>query len=329
MKWIACELHSHTFHSDGRQTLTELAAGAKALGFDCIALTDHNTMTGLIGKEAVEQEIGIAIIPGMEWTTFHGHMVTIGAEDFVDWRRVGIHDIDFGIERVHSHGGIAGIAHPFRMGGPLCTGCFWEFVIEDWNKLDYIEVWSETFNSIKNDNARAFQLWTDKLNEGYRIAATSGRDWHVQAPLNVPVSVTYLRLEQGNAPVTEKAIRALAAGRASVTIGPLLTMNAVLEGVVYEIGDAVPQSSIKKDCTIEVFADFTARQGFWELPEQLLSLQLVGNSGILGEHTLSPGNPACRFDISRDGISWVRAELWGTVQRGRERVAFTNAIYFD
>ncbi|MDQ0897976.1 CehA/McbA family metallohydrolase [Paenibacillus sp. V4I7] len=141
MPWIACELHSHTFHSDGKQTLMELAIGAKALGFECIALTDHNTMTGLNDKDAVEQETGISIISGMEWTTFYGHMVTLGLTHFADWRPVGPDDIHKGIADVHRSGGIVGMAHPYRIGSPICTGCFWEFNIEDWNDMDYIEVW--------------------------------------------------------------------------------------------------------------------------------------------------------------------------------------------
>jgi hypothetical protein len=329
MPWIACELHTHTFHSDGRQTLRELAAGAKALGFDCIALTDHNTMTGLKDKETVERETGVSIISGMEWTTFYGHMVTIGVPTFVDWRPAGPGDIHSGIARVHAHGGIAGMAHPFRIGSPICTGCFWEFTISDWNDIDYIEVWSGTFPSIKSDNARAFRLWTDKLNEGYRIAATSGRDWHAQDATDEPVSVTYLCFEEGDAPVTDRAVRALAAGRASVTIGPLLTMEVESGGASYGIGSAVPRSDRGPNYRIHVLTDFSVRQGIWELNEQNFSLKIMGNTGVLGERTVSTDHPRCSMDISGDGLIYVRAELWGTVRGVRALIAFTNAIYFD
>lgn len=87
MKWLACELHTHTVHSDGSQTLQELASGAGRLGFDAIALTDHNTMSGLNGREDAQRDSGLMIIPGMEWTTFYGHLVTIGLDGFVDWRK--------------------------------------------------------------------------------------------------------------------------------------------------------------------------------------------------------------------------------------------------
>ncbi len=71
IRWIPAELHTHTFHSDGSQSLLELAQSAKEAGIETIALTDHNTQSGLIDREQVEASTGIRIIPGMEWTTFY------------------------------------------------------------------------------------------------------------------------------------------------------------------------------------------------------------------------------------------------------------------
>ncbi|WP_226002222.1 PHP domain-containing protein [Paenibacillus sp. BJ-4] len=67
VKWIPAELHTHTLHSDGRQTLEELAQSAANLGLECIAMTDHNTQSALIDQERVQQQFGVPIIPGMEW----------------------------------------------------------------------------------------------------------------------------------------------------------------------------------------------------------------------------------------------------------------------
>lgn len=353
MTWLACELHTHTYHSDGRQTLEELAQGAKALGFDCIALTDHNTMTGLQDKEKVEQAAGIKIISGMEWTTFFGHMVTIGVKDYVDWRPVGPADLHGGLARVHEQGGIAGLAHPFRMGSPLCTGCFWEFEVSDWNQIDYIEVWSTTFAPLKNNNARAFRLWTDKLNEGCRIAAVSGRDWHSQEPADEPLSVTYLRLQEGDFPITDKAVAALSAGRASVTLGPRLDLLVELAGNVYGIGDVVPAAEADRGfsyraqlperdaapydggwphgpgMTVRIFADFHVRKGMWELPDQSFTLRLQSNLGMLAEKQTDARLPGCEFTLPADGLRWMRAELWGVIRGVRTILAFTNAVYFE
>lgn len=328
MRWIACELHTHTFHSDGRQSLLELAEGAKSLGFDCIALTDHNTMTGLEGRETVERETGITIIPGMEWTTFYGHMVTIGLSNFVDWRPVGINDIDQGIAKVHEQGGIAGMAHPFRIGSPICTGCFWEFKIRDWNAVDYIEVWSGTFPPIKQDNVRAFDLWTERLNEGYRIAAVSGRDWHEQSDTDELVSVTYLGIEEGDGPVGERAVLALSKGRTSVTIGPLLTLTIDTSQGSYINGGLVPSSDEAATVRARVHAVFSVRKGGWDIPDQNFNLRIVGNKGLLTEKTIRAADDEYGVDFPQTGLTWARAELWGTLNKAKVLIAFTNAVYF-
>jgi len=335
MKWLACELHTHTFHSDGKQTLLELATGAKRLGFDCITLTDHNTMSGLQGKEDIEQETGIAIIPGMEWTTFYGHMVTVGLDAFIDWRKAEPDMIHVNVAEVHKQGGVAGLAHPFRIGTPVCTGCFWEFNIRDWNDFDYIEVWSTTFAPVKQDNQRAFALWTSLLNEGVRIAATSGRDWHRQEETEDPLSVTYLGLKEGDASIQEATVNALREGRVAVTIGPLVTMEVRSEasGAAYGLGAAIPtgRPDDKEHYTARVHVSFSVREGLWQLPDQSYKLVINSNEGCLAEMRIGAEDKHYEIGLgpSEKQSVWIRAELWGIVRGVRALIAFTNAIYFD
>lgn len=60
------DLHMHTNHSDGTLNPVELARLAKAQGIDAIALTDHDTVTGI--GELVEEinRLGLEAIPGVE-----------------------------------------------------------------------------------------------------------------------------------------------------------------------------------------------------------------------------------------------------------------------
>jgi 3',5'-nucleoside bisphosphate phosphatase len=64
----AADLHIHTTFSDGDLTPSEAVAAAKAMGFDTIAITDHDTASGL--QEALEsgRNAGITVIPGIEIT---------------------------------------------------------------------------------------------------------------------------------------------------------------------------------------------------------------------------------------------------------------------
>ena len=62
---MPCDLHIHSTHSDGTLTPAALIAEAKRLGLT-VALTDHNTVSGLTDflNEACKQ--GVTAIPGIE-----------------------------------------------------------------------------------------------------------------------------------------------------------------------------------------------------------------------------------------------------------------------
>jgi hypothetical protein len=328
-QWLPFELHCHTFHSDGKQSLQELAAAAKALGLRGVALTDHNTMTGLSNRDEVVRTTGVEVIPGLEWTTFFGHMLTLGITEYVDWRNLSPFHIHRGIEAVHKQGGLVGLAHPFRVGSPICTGCFWEFEVSDWEQVDYIEVWSGLFPSIRKNNARAFDLWTKLLNQGHRIAATSGRDWHAVDPVTEPISVTYLEVEEGKA-LVPSALIALKRGSVAVSMGPLPLMSVILpNGQMVKLGEKVEWVNYEQQAVINVAVDFSAREGLWHLPSQILKMRVVSNKGEIVDMDISINQPQAECALDLAGISWVRAELHGIFCKAYTRIGFTNAIYFN
>ena len=66
-----CDLHTHTVHSDGSYTTSELATEAKRLEL-IIALTDHNTVSGLPGFLSEAERLGLTAIGGTELSTVRG-----------------------------------------------------------------------------------------------------------------------------------------------------------------------------------------------------------------------------------------------------------------
>jgi len=66
------DLHTHTSHSDGALTPSELLKKAKAVGIRLISITDHDSVSGLIEAERCSKEIGIDFIPGIELTSSYG-----------------------------------------------------------------------------------------------------------------------------------------------------------------------------------------------------------------------------------------------------------------
>jgi predicted metal-dependent phosphoesterase TrpH len=60
------DLHSHTTHSDGSATPQELLAQAQAAGASAVAITDHDTVTGLSEGRAAAARLGVEFIDGIE-----------------------------------------------------------------------------------------------------------------------------------------------------------------------------------------------------------------------------------------------------------------------
>jgi 3',5'-nucleoside bisphosphate phosphatase len=60
------DLHSHTTHSDGSVSPSELVALASARGAIAIAITDHDTVAGLAEGRVAAERLGIEFIEGIE-----------------------------------------------------------------------------------------------------------------------------------------------------------------------------------------------------------------------------------------------------------------------
>lgn len=61
-----CDLHTHSVYSDGTCTPAELIALAKNAGLSAIALTDHNTVSGISAFLEAGKGSGIVAVPGIE-----------------------------------------------------------------------------------------------------------------------------------------------------------------------------------------------------------------------------------------------------------------------
>src|SRR5437660_12247352 len=60
------DLHSHSTHSDGLLTPTELVRRAAQRGVDVLALTDHDELSGLAAARAAASEAGLRLTDGAE-----------------------------------------------------------------------------------------------------------------------------------------------------------------------------------------------------------------------------------------------------------------------
>jgi predicted metal-dependent phosphoesterase TrpH len=65
------DLHLHSTHSDGTLTTAEIVAKAKSLGLNAVALTDHNTVSGVPTFMAEAARQGVTAVAGTELSTVY------------------------------------------------------------------------------------------------------------------------------------------------------------------------------------------------------------------------------------------------------------------
>lgn len=60
------DLHLHTNHSDGSDSPTRVVERAAGLGLAAIAITDHDTVSGVAEGAEAAARLGIEFLPGVE-----------------------------------------------------------------------------------------------------------------------------------------------------------------------------------------------------------------------------------------------------------------------
>ncbi|MBR6142848.1 MAG: PHP domain-containing protein [Treponema sp.] len=76
------DLHTHSTASDGTFSPAELVRYAKEKGLSALALTDHDTVDGILEAQAEALKAGIEFVPGIEltvqWPTGEFHLLGLG-----------------------------------------------------------------------------------------------------------------------------------------------------------------------------------------------------------------------------------------------------------
>lgn len=81
------DLHTHTYHSDGALSPTKLIEKAEEIGLAAVAITDHDSVTGI--KEGIEagKKLGVEVVPGVEITSYPDEKHEIHFLGyFIDWQ---------------------------------------------------------------------------------------------------------------------------------------------------------------------------------------------------------------------------------------------------
>ena len=243
--WYRGDLHGHTIHSDGKLSVAEYLEYAVERGYDFVALTDHNTVTGLAELDRRADE-AITIIGGTELTTYNGHALVLGTRELVDWRVRDGETMSGRAQALTDAGMLFVIAHPKAEGHPFCTGCRWAFADLMPGPARHVEVWNRYWSerSHNEDGLYLFYRW---LNAGYRMVATTGTDTHRRpaAGGRTAANVVYA-LDNTQAEI----LAGIRAGHSFISSGPELRLSAHgADGSKAGMGQTIAAGRLTLSCT--------------------------------------------------------------------------------
>ncbi len=123
---LKLDLHLHSAASpDGRMTVEQIVAEARAKGLNGVAVTDHNVRylpadpaDAARGMEILDD--GFILIAGEEFYTEYGHLLGLFLREAIptDYDRGGPFNARLplaeAVERIHAQGALAVLAHPFE-----------------------------------------------------------------------------------------------------------------------------------------------------------------------------------------------------------------------
>ena len=177
---IVFDHHSHTIFSDGALTIKQNVEWHIAMGYNALAITDHNNMRHLEKIDKVREEYlekNIIILSGIEWTTRRIHLNFLGV---TNWEtkisyRVKDDDIIKAINHAHEQGGIVVCNHiPWSL---------YEFNMKTHPTREALLDWGIDYIEIINDDCLPENVYDQEsyefcLQHNGRIGMITGTDMH-------------------------------------------------------------------------------------------------------------------------------------------------------
>lgn len=218
------ELHNHTNESDASCTCRELTELMAADQVDAFALTDHNTISGHKKIQSILEEthLPISFIPGMEYTTYYGHILCLNLKEYVPWENINKHKPELLFLAARAKGALVGIAHPFSYGWPFAQGCRFVMTVTDYSCCDFIEIFNNP-EPLHEVNEKAVMLWESLVLSGEKLAATCGMDLHGNSSFSGHYA-TYIQGEKSG-DVSQELADAIHTQKTWVCKGPLLEIH--------------------------------------------------------------------------------------------------------
>lgn len=254
-RWVAGDLHAHTVHSDGSLTIEGLAARARAVGLDWLAVTDHNTISHHPHLASVSRRYGLTLLPGQELTTTRGHANCFGEVGWIDFRETP----DAWLSHADHNGGLLSINHP------LAGDCSWRQSIGSTPHL--IEVWHHTWDRRSDAPIR----WWRALGQAHPVG---GSDFHRPGSGSPGTPTTWVEVEGvpngDDSPRPEAIMAALRSGRIALSEKPNGPVVVDVGGEIIVCGGDSARLTHEDGLSTTINDDnavLPSRRGLWRLSD--------------------------------------------------------------
>ena len=159
---IRIDLHVHTLYSGDSNISPKMLIEQLNINptVKAVAITDHDTIEGYKHvKKLAEAYEGLLVIPGVEVSTFEGHINVLGVEEMPKYPLSAEELIDFARERQ----AVVVIPHPYRVCG----------LGDNAKKLDADAIETLNYRASKAENKLA-----EKLAKELNLPGVAGTDAH-------------------------------------------------------------------------------------------------------------------------------------------------------
>jgi hypothetical protein len=105
------DLHIHSSYSDGKSSIKEIILTARKVGFDFIAITDHNQVEGSKQAKLLAEKsgLGLLVISGEEISAPWGHLLALKIENQIS-HKITPQEV---CKEAHQQGGYVFASHPY------------------------------------------------------------------------------------------------------------------------------------------------------------------------------------------------------------------------
>lgn len=312
--WYRGDLHTHTHHSDAGASVATLVEEAHFRGLDFLAIMDHNTVSQWRDL-AAHADAGVLLIPGMEVTTYYGHANAWGIHRWVDFRCRTSEDMQRVLETVHEQGGLFSANHPCSPVGEA-----WEYGFLE--GMDAVEVWNGPWLRSDYD---ALLWWERLLDEGHRVTAVGGSDYHPAAvvdpytPRHAGTPTTWIYAHDLSLPALLEGIRAGRVFISATEVGPRVDLRAhTADGRDVMVGDVLHVSAgsmVTFICQVEAMAGH--------------ALEFIHNGSVIARYPLSTGSARVTQVVVIEEEGYVRVQVVETPLSAvyPQVTALTNPIW--